>query len=81
MTIERFIVDTVLPNASTTIQAQRTDAGVQATAKCHATEQVVCGAMKENLISMTALNTTFKINGTGDQVVSLADRPPPPPPP
>ena len=51
-------------------------AAVRIKARCQAVEQLVCGAIKANLVSEKALTSTFKINGDKSQVVK---RVPPPP--
>jgi hypothetical protein len=65
----RFIVETVMPNASTAIQLKANDPNEQNIAICQATEQSICRAMKLGIVNDPALDQTFKINGDRPQEV------------
>lgn len=62
-----FIVNRVLPNASTAIRRQAGNTDTQNTAKCQAVEQITCGAIYDaekrvSYVTDQALAATFVIN-------------------
>lgn len=73
-----FIVERVLPDASAGIQARKDDRDTRAQARCQAVEQLVAGALGAGArgavcVDAAAISAIFKINGDGEQAVTLRD--------
>jgi hypothetical protein len=67
-----YIVSHVLPSAAP-MRAQAGNTNVQASARCQALEQIVCGAIQEGFVNAEGYNASFKINGDNQQVVNRRD--------
>ena len=67
--LSNFIVNRVLPNAGAVVN----NASTQNTAKCQATEQIVCGAINLGYVAAAGYDASFRINGANAQVVNRRD--------
>ena len=74
-TLGRFIVKTVVPNASTDIKIKAGEKKTNTVAMCQAAEQAMCAAIKLGYMNDEALNVTFKFNGDRPQAVRRVSRP------
>ncbi|WP_042429993.1 hypothetical protein [Streptacidiphilus anmyonensis] len=74
-TLSDFIIHKVLPSASEEIRKTAGSEIVRAQAKSQGVEQLTSGALGAGFVDAAAIKDTFKINGTGQQVVQRRDRP------
>ncbi len=74
-TLAHFVVKTVLPHTSSTIQKKAKEKQTKDTGMCHAAEQTICKAIELERVEETTLNQTFKINGDTPQDVAPSDKP------
>jgi len=74
-TLAHFVVKTVLPHTSSTIQKKAKEKQTKDTGMCHAAEQTICKAIELERVEETTLNQTFKINGDTPQDIVPSDKP------